>query len=161
MNVRTAHFPLGRALRLLAALVLVSVPAWRADAQQAVQEVSGFSVPEYDSEMRLKSMLHGDFARFHSAAGVAAIRNLKVEYYDPGTTNVTLRLTAPHCEYRRDRKSAQSDGAVRIVTDDMVVTGEKYSIDMEKEVFIIRENARVVLKNIHKHKESKGANPND
>src|SRR5512136_2849665 len=108
---------------LAAALIgTVAVRAQETNEEEEVlaQTVTGFRVPEYDSENKLKSQLFGDFAKI-LPDGVIEITQLKIDFYSDGKINMTV--TAPRCTYKQKEGMAESDSDVRITREDMVVTG--------------------------------------
>lgn len=112
---------------------------------QDMNVIKGFSVPEFDREGNMTSMLFGDLAEF-LPGGEIKITNLKIEFYDEPEA-VSMTVFAPECVYAEKKKQAESDGSVRIVRDSMIVTGVGFDWMAEKEKMVIHSEARVVLKN--------------
>ncbi len=132
-----------RAIRFAAALIL-----WGASARGQLREghvVRGFRLPDYAADGTLKSVVTGDSAR---AVGedVFEITNLRIEMMKDGA--VEARVTAPLCLYNRRANEATSDGSVRIVRGEVVITGEGFTWNGAKSRFEIERNARVVLRNV-------------
>jgi len=125
-------------------------------AQEVGQQISGFKIPDYDEQMKLSSMLFGDHAEI-MPSGSVEIRNLKLEYYEDEA--VAMRITAPNCTYDRRKNRARSDGRIRISRDDMVVTGEDFEFDVKNENFLVKKNAKVVLRNLGRTKQSGEPSP--
>lgn len=119
------------------------------------QTVTGFRVPDYDEENNLKTLLLGDFAKVLSD-GIIEITELRIEFYQAG--KVTMTVTAPQCRFNQKAGVAESDGEVRIANDDMVVTGRGFEWINSDEVFKIRSDTRVVLRNVRSAVET-GENP--
>lgn len=135
---------------VLAAALIGATAVWAAEEKEEealAQTVTGFRVPEYDSQNKLKSQLFGDFAKI-LPDGVIEITQLKIDFYDEGQVNMTV--TAPHCTYKQETGAAESDSEVRIAGKDMVVTGKGFSWDGRDEIFQIFHEAKVVLKNARK-----------
>ncbi len=142
--------------RWMLAAALIGAAAVRAQEAQPEEEplaqtVTGFRVPEYDSQNRLKSELFGDFAKI-MPGGVIEITQLKIDFYDEDAVNMTV--TAPHCTYKQETGAAESDSEVRIAGKEMVVTGKGFSWDGRSEVFQIFHEAKVVLKDARRQVET-------
>jgi len=123
------------------ALVLTVVSV----AQRAGMELEGFRVPEYNDDGTMKSQLFGGRAVLKDN-GQVEITDLKIEFYDAGKSNVTV--TAPHCNYERQSRNAESDGPVKIDMKEMTVTGRGFVCDGEEYRFTILNDAKVVLKDV-------------
>ncbi len=134
------------------ALALVVLAA---GAQEVGQTVAGFRVPEYDADNNLKSQLFGDFARV-LADGVIEITGLKIDFYSK--QQVAMTVTSPKCRYNQKVNLAESDADIRIARENMVVTGVGFSWNGRDERFLIRDQAKVVLKGLRSGIET-GANP--
>jgi hypothetical protein len=124
----------------VAALLLLGRAACAEDPP--VQTVTGFRVPEYDDQNRLKSQLFGDFASV-LPDGIIEITQLKIDFYDEG--EVVMTVTAPRCRYDQKKGNAQSDSDLRITRKNMVVTGKGFSWSGRSERFEIYREAKVVL----------------
>lgn len=121
---------------------------WRAVAQiSSMQTVSGFRVPEYDDQNRLKSQVFGDFAKIKEDGSIE-ITQLKLEFYSSGLLDLTV--TSPECIYRQKEREAESKSDVRIARDNMVVTGVGFKWTGREEKFEIHNKARVVLNGLRK-----------
>jgi hypothetical protein len=125
-------------------------PAGRAQDEDS-RTVTGFRVPEYDAESRLKSELFGDFAKV-LPDGVIEITRLKIDFYSGD--KVTMTVTAPGCTYHQKQGKAESDGDVRIVRDNMDVTGVGFSWSGRDERFKIFSQVKVVLKEVRRRIET-------
>ena len=112
---------------------------------QEEMELSGFRVPDYDKNGKLKSQLHGDNAKM-LADGSIDITTLKIEFFDEGLLRATL--TAPQCLYWRESKKAESKSDVKIVSDEIEITGNTFTWDGVQLRFTIYKNAKVILKNV-------------
>ncbi len=122
--------------------------AWTAAAQlSSMQTVSGFRVPEYDEQNRLKSQVFGDFAKIRED-GAIEITQLKLEFYSAGVLDLTA--TAPACIYRQKDQEAEAASDIRIARDNMVVTGVGFKWNGREEKFEIHNKARVVLTGLRK-----------
>lgn len=117
-------------------------PAARAQDKDN-RTVTGFRVPEYDAESHLKSELFGDFAKV-LPDGIIEITRLKIDFYSGDRVDMTV--TAPQCRYNQRLSKADSDGDVRIVRENMDVTGVGFSWAGREERFKIFSQVKVVLK---------------
>jgi hypothetical protein len=122
---------LGLALRL---------SAWAQEDEG--QTVSGFRVPDYDEQNRLKSELFGDVAKI-LPDGIIEITRLKIDFYSGD--KVSMTVTAPYCKYDQRNGKAESDSEVRIVREKMVVTGVGFTWNAVDQRFKLLKQAKVVL----------------
>ena len=121
-------------------------------AQRAGMELEGFRVPEYNDDGTMKSQLFGERAVLKDG-GLVEITDLKIEFYQPGKSNVTV--TAPHCNYERESRDAESDGPVKIDMQEMTVTGRGFVCKGQEYRFTILSDAKVVLKDVRLGLEDK------
>ena len=129
----------------LALLLAFGVAGWAEDS--SMQTVAGFRVPEYDENNQLKSQLFGDFAKV-LPDGIIEITQLKIDFYSEGKVEMTV--TSPQCTYKQKEGKAESEAAVRITREDMVVTGKGFAWNGRDEKFQIFKEAKVVLKGARK-----------
>ncbi|TAN39210.1 MAG: hypothetical protein EPN23_00365 [Verrucomicrobia bacterium] len=123
---------------------------WAGSAQNTDQQViTGFRVPEYDDQGRLKSQLFGDYAKIPTA-GPIEVHQLKYEFYNESGTQTDMRITAPLCFYDREHGEANSDGSVRIAREDMVITGVGFNFSRNTERMVIHNQVKVVLKGMRR-----------
>lgn len=113
------------------------------DAAEGQTTIRGFVVPKYDADMQLVHKLEGDEAEM-KANGDAVIRNLRLNFYRNG--EIETRVSSPVCTYNRKTNQGSADQTIRIAREDLVVTGEDYTIDGEKERVVIKKNAKVVIR---------------
>jgi hypothetical protein len=125
----------------LAIAWLAQPAAWPQEGQQLGQ----FRVPEYDENGVKKSNLTGETAVVRPDGNVD-IRNFRMEFFEPDGVTLRMTVTAPICNYSQALRVAKSDTAVRIEGAKMVVTGEDFAWDGERELFKIFKNTKVVLK---------------
>ena len=114
-------------------------------AQRAGMELEGFRVPEYNKDGTMKSQLFGERAVLKEN-GLVEITDLKIEFYQPGKSDVTI--TAPRCNYERQSRNAESDGPVRIDMQEMTVTGRGFLCEGREYQFQILNDVRMVLKDV-------------
>lgn len=124
---------------------LLILAALRAGGQEAGMELSGFRVPEYTREGVMKSQLFGEHARV-LPEGLIELRGVTIEFYKG--TNVSARVVSPKCFYCRADGSAYAEEPVRIEFEKMTVTGRDYEWSGKGRRFVIRREARVVLKGV-------------
>ena len=110
-----------------------------------VQTLSGFELPEYDAEGKIVRHIFGDMAEV-LPDGLVKITNLRVDLFKGD--EVEMKVIAPRCELNQDTKQAVSDGPVRIIRDNMVVTGRGFDFSNEKERIQIMHDTKVVLKGL-------------
>lgn len=139
-----------RMVGLLMVLAVVLLPVG-AQAQSSFEVIEDFEVPIYNKEGKLESMMIGEKAQIGNRDRIK-ITNLKVEAYekakDGGASEVALRLTAPTCDYLTKTKNAESDGAVRIEREEMIITGKGFTWEAEKQRVVIHNDVKVVLRNL-------------
>ena len=128
---------------------ILAAGGWVGSAQNTDQQViTGFRVPEYDEQGKMKNQLFGDYAKI-PVTGPIELQQLKYEIYGTGT-QAEMRITAPLCFYDRERGAAHSDGAVRIAREDMVITGVGFDFNRYDERMVIHNQAKVVLKGMRR-----------
>lgn len=130
---------------MLATGAVAGVAVVAAIAQlQPGQTLGGFRVPEYEEDGSMRSQLFGDFARV-LPNGLVEVEGVRVEMYRDG--EVETRVASPHSLYDRQTRAVASTSSVSIIRGDVVITGDHYRYDPRNETFLIRTNARVVLRN--------------
>lgn len=107
-------------LNLLAAVCLLSVCS---PAQEQGMEMSGFRVPEYDSQGNMTAQLFGRHAEV-GLSGEVKIDRLRLEFYQDGKTFVTVE--SPFCLYNSQKREAYSDSEVLAVADKIQVKGRGF-----------------------------------
>ena len=103
-----------------------------------------FKVPEYDDQGVKKSELTGENAVVQED-GTAEITGLKINLFD-ADGSVKMKVTAPLCKYRQRWKIAKSPSSVRVEASRMIVTGEDFAWDGNRELFKIFTNSMVVIR---------------
>ncbi len=116
--------------------------AMAAAAQMEGQTVTGFRLPEYDEDGKLKQQLYGQTATFLQD-GIIQLTGLKIEIFRKG--EVTARVYSSLCAYDPKRKRAASKQHIRVVTEKAVLTGDGFAWNGETQQFQIFENAKVTL----------------
>jgi len=132
--------------RAVAVILCVGTMALaHAAAQDAVTEISGFRVPEYDENGSKVSEMSGDLAKMKKG-GIIEITNLRLEFYEDDEPHTLL--TAPACTYDQNKGIAYSRKPVRMAKKNMVVTGTGFAYSRSNELFQIFSDTRVVLREI-------------
>lgn len=123
------------------AAALGAAAAW-AQLQKG-EAFSGFRVPDYDEQGRLKMLMQGEKAWIVSDDEIE-IQNFQIETYQNGA--VDARVTSPHCFFNNRTRKARSTNDIRIVRGAMTISGTGYDWDPKPQVFEIHSNARVVFR---------------
>lgn len=127
-----------------------------AEAQTGrVETVTGFRVPDYDAQNRLRSVLTGDFARIRPD-GLIEITGLRIEFYSP-EGQVTMTALSPQCVFDRNRQVAQSEDFIEIRREALRITGTGFRWDIRAEQLEIFRNARVEIEGVREKIASGGA----
>jgi hypothetical protein len=125
--------------------ILMVAAAWACRAQDlgAGMEISGFRVPDYDSEGELQAQLYGEFAKVLEDHEVD-ITNLKIEMYK--NDQVTMTVFLPQCFFNTETRLAKSKGRVLIESESMTVTGLGFVWSSEGGRFEILHESKVLVK---------------
>ena len=145
----------GLALFLLLWGVIVLPGAWGASASTAKGEVEGFALEIPDETGQTQALLEGNKAVF-DPAGAIHITDVRAKIYqkenqkekDKGSGSILVR--SPLAEYHRNTKVVTSDKPVKVDSHDAHITGTGLVWEPEKQTIWIRENVRVVMKNVPK-----------
>ncbi len=150
-----------RGYPLKIAMAAVIAAAWcvlysDAPAQQGggQQTISGFEVPEFDQDNRLRSRLFGDFARI-LPSGLVDITRMRIDFYDDDR-EVEMRITAASCLYDRSSRNATGESSVRIARENMIITGQGFTWLANEGKFEIHDDAKVVLQGALRSAEQGG-----
>ena len=108
-------------------------------------EVSGFRVPDYDSQGQLRAQLYGEHATMLEENEVE-ITHLKIEMYKDGEVVMTVFL--PHCFFNTESRLAKSDGWVLIESESMTVVGRGFIWSAEGGRFEILHESKVLVKEV-------------
>lgn len=106
-------------------------------------EVSGFRVPDYDEQGKLRAQLFGEYAKVLEG-GEVEITNLKIEIYKEGV--VVMTIFSPHCFFNMETRRAHSKGRVLIESDLMTVVGVGFTWSAEAGKFEILHESKVLVK---------------
>ena len=114
-------------------------------AQEPGMEMSGFRVPEYDTQGNMTAQLFGKHAEVR-AGGEVKIDKLHLEFYQAGKTFVTIE--SPFCFYNSQKREAYSDEAVSAVAEKIQLTGRgfvwnpsNHNVRVFNDVHVVMENA--------------------
>lgn len=141
MTGRTKIF----AVAVLAAAGLAGVP--RVSGQMPKGTVSGFRYPDYDPNGVLRSLVLGESAKVLNESKVE-IAALQLEIYR--ADKVETRVTSPFCVFNPQTRAARSESSIRIVRENLTITGEGFSWEPEAQRFVIENKARVVIQGLSK-----------
>jgi lipopolysaccharide export system protein LptC len=86
--------------------------------------VTGFRVPDFDTNGVLKSEIFGDQAQPQPGTDLVKITGLRIVLYK--NKEVESTLTSEHCTVNRKDRSAFSNAEVRIVRGNIVITGRGF-----------------------------------
>ena len=111
-------------------------------AQVDGQAVTGFRLPEFDEDGKLKQQLYGETATFLQDGSIL-LTGLKIEMFRKG--EVTARIYSPECAYDPNRKLAASTNHIRIVVAKAVLTGDGFKWNGTNQQFRIDQNVKVAL----------------
>jgi 3-deoxy-D-manno-octulosonate 8-phosphate phosphatase (KDO 8-P phosphatase) len=126
----------------LAALLLFGARARAATNDSTMGYIEKFEVPERDEDGNLKWKLGGDKALIRPD-GLMDILNVRAEFYS--SNKVDMVFTTPVALLDRANKHATTDAPVKIVRDNMIVTGIGGEWTDTNSSFIVRSNVRVIL----------------
>lgn len=137
-------------------VVVLSGVAALVAAAQAPLNMRARSVwyPTYDSGGKMTAQVLGESAVVQ-ADGCIKVTGFKMELLDDGVIDV--RITADECLYRPKEGSASSESNVVVERKNLVISGRGFTWSAEDHVVQIRENTRVVLRNIGELANEHGA----
>jgi hypothetical protein len=107
--------------------------------------LQGFTVPEYNADGQLIWQMFGESARVELVGGKVEVRGMRLELYQKGTLDATMR--SPVCLFDRSSKTASSDDAVEIVSTNMTVTGKGFEWNSNDSRMRIRSDATMTILN--------------
>jgi 3-deoxy-D-manno-octulosonate 8-phosphate phosphatase (KDO 8-P phosphatase) len=143
-KVIAKYMTLVAATLLFAAGTSASGDTTNAAPAAATGYIEKFEVPERDEDGNLKWKLMGDKAQI-LPDGMLNIFNARAEFYT--NNQIALVFTAPTCLLDRANNRATTDDPVRIVRDDVIVTGVGGAWDGAKSSLSIRSNVQVIITN--------------
>ena len=130
---------LSRFLKITAAAGLLAVCA---PAQERGMEMSGFRVPEYDSQGNMTAQLFGRHAEV-GLSGEVKIDQLRLEFYQAGAKFVTVE--SPFCFYDSQKREAYSVADVSAEADKIQVKGRGFEWKPSSHSVRIFNDVHVVL----------------
>ena len=129
--------------RLLPILMVVAACIVYAQDMGVGMEISGFRVPDYDEQGRLRAQLYGEHAKVLEG-GVVEITNLKIDMHKNG--KIAMTVFSPHCFFNTETRKAYSEGRVLIESGMMTLVGRGFSWSAEAGRFEILHDSKVLVK---------------
>ena len=111
----------------------------------AAQNLGEFRVPTYSEAGVKESEIIGRRAVVRGG-GEVDIEDFRIDFYQDDGTNIEYTVTAPRCVYNQRTKIAKSPSSVRIEGETMIVTGEDFAWDGNKQLFKIFKTSKGVFK---------------
>ncbi len=125
---------------LVSASALVSMVV----AEEMAMPVKNLRLPmEYYESGAVKTQLKAGFALVPPKGMIVASNVVMHMFFEDGSTNVMM--TADSCNYDREKQSADSDGKIKIVRDNITITGKGFEWYSERERVKITSDAKIVL----------------
>lgn len=141
-------------LIMLAVATIMPILASMIAAEEMAMPVKKLRLPmEYYESGAVKTQLKAGFALVPPKGIIVASNVVMHMFFEDGSTNVMM--TADNCKYNREKQSATSDGKIKIVRDNIVITGKGFEWYSERERVKIISDAKIVL--IHKDGSSQGS----
>lgn len=135
-------------------LLALTVLPLMAEAEKMAMPVKNLRLPmEYYESGAVKTELKAGLALVPPKGMIVASNVVIRMFFEDGSTNVLM--TAENCEYDREKQSATSDGKIKIVKDNIVITGKGFEWSSERERVKILSAAKIVL--THKDGDSQGS----
>jgi len=104
--------------------------------------IEKFEVPEVDENGNVKWKLKGERAQLR-ADGLMNVEEMRAEFYS--SNRVAMVLSAPVCLLDRVNQQACANGAVRMESVNMTLTGNGWTWKGEHSSFVVSNNVRWVL----------------
>ncbi|MCK5528374.1 MAG: hypothetical protein KAI74_01710 [Kiritimatiellae bacterium] len=135
-------------------LIVMSILTHLLIAEEMATPVKNLRLPmEYYEGGAVKTQLKAGFALV-PPKGIIIASNVVMEmFFEDGSTNVVM--TAESCRYDRAKEMASSAGKVKIVRDDVILTGKGFEWFSDRERVKILSEAKIVLR--RKAGKSKGS----
>lgn len=126
-------------------LIVMSMLAHLLIAEEMAMPVKNLRLPmEHYENGAVKTQLKAGFALV-PPKGIIIASNVVMEmFFEDGSTNVVM--TAESCEYDRAKETATSTGKIKIVRDDVVLTGKGFEWYSNRERVKILSEAKIVLR---------------
>ena len=125
--------------------VLIMMPLMvEAEEEEMAMPVKNLRLPmeHYDSGA-VKTELKAGFALVPPNGMIVASNVMMRMFFEDGSTNVLM--TAESCNYDRKKQSANSEGEIKIIRDNVVITGKGFEWYSERERVKILSDAKIVL----------------
>ncbi len=131
-------------LCIVVGLVVVSMIASVVMAEEMAMPVKNLRLPmEYYDSGAVKTQLKAGFALVPPKGVIVASNVVMHMFFENGSTNVMM--TAEDCKYDREKQSAKSGGKIKIIRDNIVITGKGFEWYSERERVKILSDAKIVL----------------
>ena len=121
--------------------------AWGATASTAKGEIEGFALEIPDETGQTQALLEGSKALF-DPLGSIHITDVKAKIYQKEKERGSIIVVSPLAQYHRNTKVVTTDRPVKVDSYDAHITGTGLVWEPEKASIWIRENVRVLLKNV-------------
>ena len=121
----------------------------QAGTTTAKGEVEGFALEIPDETGKTQALLEGTKALF-DPAGLINITDVKAKIFQKEKDKGSIIVLSPSAQYHRNTKVVTSDQQVKVDSRDAHITGTGLVWEPEKQTLWIRENTRVVIKNVQK-----------
>lgn len=131
-------------LAIVVGLVVLPMIASMVMAEEMAMPVKNLRLPmEYYDSGAVKTQLKAGFALVPPSGVIVASNVVMHMFFEDGSTNVMM--TAEDCEYDREKQSAKSGGKIKIIRDNIVITGKGFEWYSERERVKILSDAKIVL----------------
>ena len=125
-------------------LVFTSILVSLLVAEEMAMPVKNLRLPmEHYESGAVKTQLKAGFALVPPKGVIVASNVVMHMFFEDGSTNVLM--TAESCNYDREKQSAESEGKIKIVRDNIVITGKGFEWYSERERVKITSDAKIVL----------------
>lgn len=140
MRTITANpFPL--ALLVCLFLGLSALPAFDFEGSQAIT-LDGFETRGASHEGKTEWVLNGAKARLRG--GLYELDDIRLIVYLEDSSQA--EITSPRCVFDQARGIARSDAPLKVVSQDMTLTGEGYDLATERKVLRIRSRVKMTVR---------------
>ena len=113
-------------------------------AEEMAMPVKNLRLPmEHYESGAVKTQLKAGFALVPPKGMIVASNVVMHMFFEDGSTNVLM--VAENCNYDREKQSANSEGKIKIVRDNIIITGKGFEWYSERERVKILSGAKIVL----------------
>jgi hypothetical protein len=129
---------------IVAGLAFASIFVTAIVADEMAMPVKNLRLPmEYYESGAIKTQLKAGFALVPPKGMIVASNVVMEMFFEDGSTNVLM--TAENCEYDREKQTAGSKDKIKIIRDNVVLTGKGFEWYSERERVKILSDAKIVL----------------